>query len=577
MESARTVRRMTLAFFALSVSIATASRAGETEGTTERLIGPVPPLVVLLTVGSDAECDYDDLDAAITDSLRFGKGQHVLRIAQNYAHPVRSTVYNRSLYFEGGYATCSSTERSGRTDLEGVGVDNLFDFVETDGGSYEMVLDGLRLSGGGGNVGGGVIVIGEGMTLRVRGGTSIHGNAVSDRGGGIFVARADLILEDGTTVSSNTAFAGGGIYCTDGKVELDQGTIAFNQALQGENAQIARGGGIFAQGCRVETSAGGPFAGIVGNAAQSGGGIFAASSTLILSGTSGHPATVDSNTAGGGITASSTTLSAKNASISGNVGSGIDLTSSNLLIDRADNCFDDDRCSQVSGNSGSGVVVRDSFAAILQTYIEGNGSAIRVIETSGATLILSNSVLANNSPNGGPAIFASGGDLSLFQSTIIGERRDRGLIGGLVSHLDLRNTLLWRRSPAGVGAPVFPILATGPVELDCGIFDSTSDPGSNVSGIRVFEQDPSFVDLPGGDYHLRSDSPAIDRCEPLSPPERDIDRQERGADIAGVGDPTFPDDIGADEFHFTVVEIGPAAIFEDGFESGDLSAWQVGG
>jgi hypothetical protein len=76
-----------------------------------------------------------------------------------------------------------------------------------------------------------------------------------------------------------------------------------------------------------------------------------------------------------------------------------------------------------------------------------------------------------------------------------------------------------------------------------------------------------FVNPPAGDYHLRPDSQAIDRCDAsvVAPQYADIDGDSRGYDH-----PLFniigPYDLGADE-------TGEPPLFADGFESGNTSGW----
>lgn len=89
-----------------------------------------------------------------------------------------------------------------------------------------------------------------------------------------------------------------------------------------------------------------------------------------------------------------------------------------------------------------------------------------------------------------------------------------------------------------------------------GYSDDTFDEGNNVFNIGKQQfpvsstsvvGDPRFVDAPGGDFHLRPDSPAIDLGTPLGY-EKDLDGMAVPAD--GDGDGTARPDAGAMEYDF---------------------------
>lgn len=280
------------------------------------------------------------------------------------------------------------------------------------------------------------------------------------------------------------------------------------------------------------------------NSATQGGGIHAVGGRLRVSGSNNQPASVSSNLLGGGIEGQAVNFSARNASISGNIGDGVRLFFSSYLIDRSDDCHAVDRCSRISSNTRRGITATLSQGAVLQTFVEDNGgSGVQVLSGS---FTISNSVVAdNNVLFDESAILVATGSANILQSTVVGADRAQPLIVAANAQVESRNSILWRRNDSG--STVFPIRGTGDIELECGIVDSISNPPSSVSGIRVFEQDPRFQSLNDDNFHLSEDSPAIDRCEVLQPRERDIDREERGFDVPGAGG-FFTDDIGADEF-----------------------------
>ncbi len=93
--------------------------------------------------------------------------------------------------------------------------------------------------------------------------------------------------------------------------------------------------------------------------------------------------------------------------------------------------------------------------------------------------------------------------------------------------------------------------------VDHNLIDGFRDYEGEIRGSNHQEGDPRFMGPLAGDFHLLPDSPAIDNGSPVAAPDDDFDGAPRpqggGFDIGGF-------------------EHG-AAIFADGFESGDLSAW----
>jgi hypothetical protein len=86
---------------------------------------------------------------------------------------------------------------------------------------------------------------------------------------------------------------------------------------------------------------------------------------------------------------------------------------------------------------------------------------------------------------------------------------------------------------------------------------------TNVSAANVYvEADPGFVDRPGHDYHLRSDSIAVDLCDRdiLTSAGFDNDGDARGIDILTRPNMEGPFDAGSDEYNDHNV------VFRNGFE-----------
>lgn len=558
---------------------------GPSRGWTEVPAGGdiVPDFPVLFTVGTDASCSHTDLDAAIAESLLFGPAQHEIRIAKNYDHPVSSTVTNQSLIFSGGYAACDAAEPSGRTVL--VGADNgssMFDVLANASGAFLVTFHNLTLSQNSSDRGGAIAVAGQGLTVRLEN-VQVVDNEAIQAGGGLFVdSGSHLILTDNSEIFRNRAIDGGEIYCeNDSSVDFLDGAIGFNQATSPDRTVYNHGGGIFASNCDVLVRAGGTFRGLFANRADYGGGIHAENGSFIhLVGDEGHPASVEGNFQGGGISAVGsdvvTVVFARNARINHNTGNGVSLFSGSALsADRTPECHTADRCSQISYNSLDGVVAVGGAGsvALAQTFVEGNAfSGIRGIGALDVSISLTGSIVANN---GESAIEGSSGGLFIDQSTLVGGDRQMPLIQGIALETKMRNSILWRRASDSAEVETFPTADLGPAELDCVLLDTIDGAPADVSRNRIFELDPEFSDFEGGDYHLTSGSPAIDRCGTLGLNQiGDIDGEARGFEIDGIGDPGLPDDIGADEYRSEVIVVVEKKVFADGFESGDLSLWQ---
>ncbi|MFH1833873.1 MAG: right-handed parallel beta-helix repeat-containing protein, partial [bacterium] len=141
-------------------------------------------------------------------------------------------------------------------------------------------------------------------------------------------------------------------------------------------------------------------------------------------------------------------------------------------------------------------------------------------------IVIENSlVVRNRGPRGG-GIFANiGCDLQIQGSTIAGNSAAYSA-GGIyveLSHVSVRTSVLRDNCAGGVTD----LLTSGPVVIECSAIQldnmRTEDSGSiAVLGPQV-PDDPRFCDpwpcptgtpLPGGDYHLRSDSPCLPQFSP---------------------------------------------------------------
>ena len=108
-----------------------------------------------------------------------------------------------------------------------------------------VTIEDLTISNGYSYSGGGLYVD-EYSTVTIGNGTVITNNMAEEYGGGVYVYEdAALIIEGSATITGNSAPYGGGIYITkDGEVQMQDGEISNNTAIDGGNC----GGGVFVVG-----------------------------------------------------------------------------------------------------------------------------------------------------------------------------------------------------------------------------------------------------------------------------------------------------------------------------------------
>ncbi len=213
-------------------------------------------------------------------------------VALSAASPLTGplTVANKSFYLLGGYAAdFASRDPVGtptplNASLSGSGL-----LFQT-GTGLGTVVDGLLISGGGGQVfsspqtgryGGGIICNGTSPTLRniEVTGNSVGGTSEFGGGGGIMLSNSSALLEN-VTVHGNSAVQGAGVYAYLGAPTLRDCRIYDNVLVQDNGSYPPRGGGIYAtdttlllDGCEISGHVD----------AEAGGGIYAANTLATTS------------------------------------------------------------------------------------------------------------------------------------------------------------------------------------------------------------------------------------------------------------------------------------------------------
>jgi parallel beta-helix repeat protein len=316
--------------------------------------------------------------------------------------------------------------------------------------------------------------------LRVTGGdaTGLGGAPGYDAGGGVYMINATAVISN-IQVFNNTADDGGGLCLLWSDSELNGNTITNNTANWG-------GGGVYLMASDATLS---------GNRISSniGNGLSMAGSNATLSGN-----TVANNAGdyGGGLS-----MAGSDATLSGNIifSNTANWDGGGLQMYRSDPTLTNNIVADNQANAaGSGLYIVASSPHLLHTTIAhnsgGDGSGICVVNfgSNYSTVALANTILVSHTVG----ITVAAGNVVTLEATLWGDG-------------DWTNNIDW----GGMGT-----ITTGTI---------------NVWGA------PGFSHPDTGDYHLKSDSLAINRGRDVGV-VTDIDGDARP-------DGCFPD-IGADEF-----------------------------
>ena len=221
----------------------------------------------LISVGDTADCD---VQITATDASAFASAvsaaQHfdVFRLAMSEI-TVDLEITRREIQIDGGYPTCADAEADRNqvplgTTLIGSGERAVIRVYGEEGRNtgtrdelqfavqpYVLTITNLRISRGGGFIGGGLEITGAASVSLID--SLVIDNRVSSSGGGVFItgqlAKLSLIR---TTVTANYAdLFGGGIYCTNQ-------AVVFQDEFSSVSANQSKldGGGVYAEACRYD-------------------------------------------------------------------------------------------------------------------------------------------------------------------------------------------------------------------------------------------------------------------------------------------------------------------------------------
>lgn len=552
------------------------------------LLVPVAGHAATVTVGPEAACDFDSLEAALAGVATDPSPSPTVRLVAGI-HPLVHATINRSLSVEGGYASCTASSPSTglRSILDGEDSGRPITIVgRSSGAPIEVRLTGLALENGFADHGGGLrITLGAAVVLD---NILVLGNRAEQSGGGIDfdgTSSASLTLL-GSGVNANDAVTGGGIHCRGGHL-----TATATSGIGGNRATTLGGGIRASLGCVLELD--GPVS-VSFNNGSHGGGIYVDSGArALLRGHPGATTSVRNNvaTAGGtfggtgggiGVSGLGSRLEAIDVHIErnralhtgggGGRGGGVEIGSqARAVIGQSDGVSCDGMsCSILERNEARhGAAVSVGFRGtgkIFNSELVDNQGEVSIVDvgslTPNALLVVEGVYLHRNSSL---SLFHAEG-ASTLELTHVTAANNFGLSQVTqTSRLNDRSPEL-RLHNSVFGDP-FPMFDNAPqtlVSAECLFVANTSELGDFP---LIFADDPRLVDPLTGNLRLASSSPAIDRCfERVTEALLDTDGDTRGFVVTGAG---AGFDAGADE-------LGTREIFSDGFESGTLSAWDSG-
>lgn len=527
-----------------------------------------------VTVGSFAICNYSTIQAAVS---AVSSGETIRVTNETFSgNDALIDVNNKSLTFRGGYTHCgSSAVVSGKTTLDGTGMsfaDSIVELIDTNGGMNINFYDFFISFGQNDGEGGGIEITGKGFAVSEQKLDLFLSNVdvlanLSDIGAGIHMTNADLVLANESNIASNSATVdGGGIYCRDGTIMVNGDSVIGDNGIlfhlgntaDSDNDLNGSGGGVFLKRCDLTLDASDGLTGayVIANSADQGGGILADDNSLVeLKGDKAWVNLNQSSGFGGGMKLiTNSVANLYNAQVKGNSslnGGGIMTQSATLNFSQSSSYPCQGKCGELSENiassSSAALYVNPGSAVTLDgIWIENNKSAGKTILISqlDGQLSIENSMITGNGNNPGDtgnlyhlfSIYTA--NYSMRNSTMSGNYlvdttgTPNTIYDTQNSTLDLDSNIFW-----GNGSHYTDAIFNG------GVLSTVT----RVNYISDFESDnkpdPMFL-VPGSNYHLQPNSPAIDYGTESLQLLYDIDGETRGL--------TNTPDAGADEANLRV-------------------------
>ena len=369
-----------------------------------------------LTISKSGQC-FEVQDGATLTIIDSAAPQETVTNADRTVYGNKATLENDALTY---YITTSTPSGTGTTEtleqhtvtLSGaIRCDESSDqAIKVNGGTLDIQGGALR------NSSGKRIVLMESGTLTMSGGYIVGGGSQGNPGGGIYVTNGTLNISGGV-VAANRGNSGGGIYVNSGELNISGGAVAGNEVINGHSDN---GGGIYVNSGTLNLSGGyvtnnykecgcNDCRNDVNNT-HGGGGIALANSS-VMNMTGGYVTGNYSGLAGGGIYA-------------GFFGHNVRFTMSGGTI--AGNCAE----------LGEGGGLRIA------------GGTNGVIQATNKVYITNNITNSNNDWGGGGIFVQEKGNLSIMNALITGNTA--GGFGGGVGACPTGETLIVNKDGAAI-------------------------------------------------------------------------------------------------------------------------------
>lgn len=369
-----------------------------------------------LTISKSGQC-FEVQDGATLTIIDSAAPQETVTDSGGTVYGNKATLENDALTY---YITKSTPSGTGTTEtLEQHTVtltgaircdENSDQAIKVNGGTLDIQGGALR------NSSGKRIVLMESGTLTMEGGYIVGGGSQGNPGGGIYVTNGTLNISGGV-VAANRGNSGGGIYVNSGELNISGGAVAGNEVINGHSDN---GGGIYVNSGTLNLSGGyvtnnykecgcNDCRNDVNNT-HGGGGIALANSS-VMNMTGGYVTGNYSGLAGGGIYA-------------GFFGHNVRFTMSGGTI--AGNCAE----------LGEGGGLRIA------------GGTNGVIQATNKVYITNNITNSNNDWGGGGIFVQEKGNLSIMNALITGNTA--GGFGGGVGACPTGETLIVNKDGAAI-------------------------------------------------------------------------------------------------------------------------------
>ena len=318
---------------------------------------------------------------------------------------------------------------------------------------------------------------------------SFTNNLATGTGGGISNSLSSSPTITNCIFTDNSANSGGGIY------NASSSSPAVTNSLFSENTASTEGGGIDnAQSSPIIN-----YCIFTKNTAPVGAGIYNSNSSPVITNCS---FTGNTGSDGSGMYNASSSPSITDCSFTENTassdGGGMSNSSSSPIIN---NCnFTRNTAANTGGgmsNAGSSPTIKNSIFA--ENTVSNVGGAMY---NAGSSPIISNSIFKGNtaSNDGGAMYNRSPSSPTIANSTIANNGSNGFYVTGSTTNAILQNTILWETVTTA---------NSGSYTANYSLLKGINPPGTGNINATSLAATSIFTDFSGGDYTLKSSSPAV--------------------------------------------------------------------